>query len=330
MTYRAAVNISGLRLVIATVAFATALASALPAAQAGERADRQGDAVEVVHRYVWDDFVPGRKGIHLRTAALDGSDVTPIYDSPRGWTLDLIMDRAGRRVAFSPCCRLELPTMVVVDITTNEVLEPLTDHPRIDAVGGIGWSPDGRRIVFEGFSGHHPHRHSRLWTVRPDGSGLRKVLHLFRVTENGNFFVNDALAWTRDGFLYADQRGLRVARGGQSHLLLRRVWDFRISGDGDHLVTTRSRRDGDRWVWIGDPDGTDQRRLFRNEPSHGVAWYDDVTPSFDGQSLSAVRWTPDPVTDLDVYEVVTWDVDEGPESATVISVTGDNNLFTWN
>ena len=332
MTYGSAVNISGFRVVVAVVACATGIFAALPAtAEPVARAEERGDTVEVVHRYVWDEFVRGRKGIHLRTAERDGSDVTAVYDSPRGWTLNLVMDRAGRRVAFSPCCRVELPSMVVVDITTNEVSEPLADHPEIDAVGGIGWSPDGRRIVFEGFSGNYSHRHSRLWTVRPDGTGLRKLLHLFKTSDEGIFFDNKALAWTAEGILYSDIRGLRVARRGESRSLVRRAYDTRISGDGTRIVFTRYERgDSDRAIWIGDSDGTHLQRLFGNEPGHGKVWYDEVTPSYDGQSLSAVRWTSDPVSGFDVYEVVTWDVEEGPGSATVVSVTGDNNLFTWN
>ncbi len=322
-------NSSGLRSVIAVVACVTAM-TALPAsATPSVNSDAGGDTPEVVHRYVWDDFVRGRKGIHLRSAALDGSDVTEVYDSARGWTLDLILDRVGRRVAFSPCCRVELPALVVVDITTGEVQEPLADHPEIDAVGGIGWSPDGKRIAFEGFSGNYPHRHGRIWTVRPDGTGLRKILHLFNTSDDHAFFVNDTLAWTPDGILYSDGN-LRAARRGASRVILRRTTDVRISGDGSRIVTTRYPRNGNRSVWIGEPDGTDRRPLFDNEPGHGVTWYDDVTPSYDGESLSAVRWTQDPVTDYDVLELVTWEVDAGPGSATVVSVTGDNSIVTWN
>lgn len=314
---------------LATLMACLAVLSVVVPAEAEDPDAREarGDTDEVVHRYVWDQFIPGRKGIHLRTAALDGADVTAVYDSRRGWTLDLTMDRTGHRVAFSPCCQVALPAMVVVDITTKAVWEPLANHPEIDAIGGIGWSPDGRRIAFEGFSGSYPHRHGRIWTVRPDGTGLRRVLHLFNAANANRFFSNEALAWTSDGILYSDGRDLRVARRAESHVVLPRVLSVRISGDGLHVVTTRFRRDGSRSVWMGDPDGTDQRRLFRNEPGDG-AWYKNVTPSHDGQSLSALRDTSD--FEGEHYNVVTWNVHDGPGSAAVIDVTDDNYVFTWN
>lgn len=318
------------RLIVASLGCLVILAQ-VPTAQGehGGPALTVGDTDDVIHRYVWDEYIPGRRGLHLRSASPDGSDVRSVYDSPRGWTSHLTMDRSGHRVAFSPCCRTELPAIVVVNITNGMVSEPLADHPEIDAVGGIGWSPDGRRIAFEGFSGQYPHRHGRIWTIRPDGAGLRRVLHLFNTADDSKFYANDALAWTSEGILYSDGDDLRVARRGESRVVLPRVWTVRISGDGLHIVTTRFRRDRPRSVWIGDPDGTDQRRLFFNEPGTG-AWYADVTPNYDGQLLSAIRESPDPSGEGDRYEVVTWGVDESPRSATVMNRTEDIYVFSWN
>lgn len=152
----------------------------------------RGTDADVVHRVVWDQWRRGRKGIHLRSALLDGTDRRPVYDSRRGWTLELSLDRSGQRVAFAPCCRSELPTMVVAPVLGGEAFEPLKNHPRIYAVGGIGWSPDGRRIAFEGWHGKAPDHHKSIWTIRPDGSGLRNVLDRPR----GRFDASPSLAWT--------------------------------------------------------------------------------------------------------------------------------------
>lgn len=317
---------SSLRVLVAIVACLSLLMSGPPSTAAHPSSlNDQGDNDPIVHRYVWDQVIPGRRGIHLRSAELDGSNETPLYDSRRGWTLELTMDRAGRRVAFSPCCRADQPSLVVVDITNNEVLEPLVAHPKIDSVGGIGWSPSGRRIAFEGFSGRYPHRHARIWTIRPDGTGLRQVLHLFN-TATETYYNNDALAWTSDGILYSDNKDLRAAWKGESQMVLPRARSVRISGDGLSIVTTRLGRGGHRWVWFGNSDGTDQRRLFRNEP--GGTWYRDVTPSYDGQTLSAVRDSP--TVEGDQYSVVTWPVDTDPAAATIIDLADSSYLFTWN
>jgi TolB protein len=50
---------------------------------------------------------------------------------------------------------------------------------RLDAGDHPDWSPDGRRILFR--APEHFFAGSNLWTVRPDGTGLKQLTH-FRST----------------------------------------------------------------------------------------------------------------------------------------------------
>ncbi|MCW2786545.1 MAG: WD40-like Beta Propeller Repeat [Marmoricola sp.] len=279
----------------------------------------------MLHRVVWDQYREGRDGIHLRSANLDGSNLRSIYDLPHGFTTELTMDRAGRRVAFAPCCRAKYPALVVVPVLGGKALKPLARHRQIDFVGGIGWSPSGSRLAFEGKHVTGPRGGPMsLWTIRPDGTGLKHVLTIHGGRPGS---INDALAWTRDGILYSDGKNLRSASAGRSHLVLRHVASVRISGNGQHLVTERDLGQGQS-VWIGNADGTGQRRVLSQGVGGQSPTYFDVVPSYDGSRLLADRMLPGSGQSID--DVVTWATEAGPQSATVVGFADPDTSVTWN
>lgn len=279
----------------------------------------------VRHRVVWADGERAEPGIHIRSMERDGTDVRSAYDWPHGFTLELSLDPAGRRVAFAPCCRSALPLLVVAPVRGGKALEPLKKKPsRFDFIGADAWSPNGKRIVFEGVSGPAGARVPTIWTVRPNGKGLRRVLVLPPLAPDGGGF-GTSLAWTADGILYTDGTDLRVARSGGSELVMRNVTAVDISGDGSRLVLDRVEAD-ERSVWMSDPDGTHRRKLLvQDGPEDGTA-YHSITPSYDASELLATRRGPD-------YEetLVTWRVSDGPGSATVLELPDLYTLATtWN
>ena len=211
---------------------------------------------QVVHRVVWDDFAASDRGIHLDSANIDGTNLRSVYDQPRGFTMYLTMDPSGTHVAFSTCCRDEFPALVVVPVLGGKALKPLAHHRDIYFVGGIGWSPDGKRLAFEGST--RSDQKTPLWTVKPDGTQLRHVLTL------RNRYINPELAWTPKGILYSDGRDMRRAAGGSSHVVMSHVWSLRMSGDGQHILTNRIK-DGKRSVWYSATDGTAQGAPVRDE-----------------------------------------------------------------
>lgn len=294
------------------------LAAPVQAAEAGP------EKPAVLHRIVWADATRVNPGMHIRSMERDGAGVRAVYDWPHGFTLDLSLDRTGRRVAFSPCCRTALPLLVVAPVLGGKAREPLKKGAHIDFVGGIGWSPNGKRIAFEGFSGPTESRVTTIWTVRPNGKGLRRVLD---IPSPGPHEVvsNDHLAWTGNGILYSDGEDLRAARSGQSSLVMQNVHGVRISGDGRRLVLDRVKS-GRRSVWMSRPDGTHRRKLFvQGEPGEGTL-YLGVAPSYDASELLATRHRSGSED-----QVVTWRVRRGPGSATVVELPDEHTTgATWN
>jgi len=272
---------------------------------------------------VWDDFVKGRKGIHLRAAHTNGSDAARIYDSVNGFTLELSLDPGSRWVAFSPCCRDTLPRLVVASTDGGRTKEPLAHQRQFHSVGGIGWSPNGKQIAFEGYSGPEGQVKRAIYTIRPSGRGLRHVLDL-PLTEDGPA-SNEALAWSRNGILYSDGQDLRIAQGGTSRLVLPRATSVRISGDGRRIVTVRPVQ-GERTLWVGRPDGSHQRQVATLTAPPSAPFYSSITPDHGGTHLLAFRLTNEPG---DSGSVVIWTVGESPASAEVLSMHSVAAV-TWN
>lgn len=236
------------------------------------------------------------------------------------------MDRSGHWVAFSPCCHVALPTLVVASVMGGKVLEPLAKHPLIYAVGGIGWSPDGRRIAFEGWTGSYPDNYKSLWTVRPDGTGLRRVLK----RPKGRYNSSNALAWTHDGILIVSGRNLVAVKAGETRTILRRVSQVRISGDGKRIVTKRFNRRGQS-LWIGNPDGSDHSRIVGPFNAGETIWYDDVIPNYDATAMLSYRDVPATDTASSSNDFVTWDSSDGPSGASVFELINKGGYpATWN
>ncbi|HTW17613.1 MAG TPA: hypothetical protein VMF51_20965 [Nocardioides sp.] len=285
-------------------------------------------APKVGHRVVWDHYRRGVKGIHLRSARVDGTGVRRIYDLPKGFTTSLTMDGAGRRVAFATCCSDRLPQLVVAPVRGGKPIEPLARHPHLVAVGGIGWSHDGRRLAFEAVSERNGERVHGIWTVRLDGRELTQVLVLPSPDEHHQVVINDALGWTRDGILYSDGTNLRSARAGHSKLVLRNVRSVRITGDHRRIVIERRR--GERSsTWIAAADGGHARRLLSNGKPGVTTIYHDVTPNRDGTELLAYRARPT-ADGPDDTDVIVWSVGRKVRSATELPVVAGNPTVTWN
>jgi hypothetical protein len=256
-----------------------------------DRVEARADSDTTLHRVVWDEYRRGRNGIHLRSARVDGTDVRAVYDSPSGFTLNPTLDGEGRRVAFGTCCRDSFPQLVVVSARGGKAREPLSRQQELFAVGGIGWSPNGKRLAFEGYSGSGEDQFKGIWTVRPSGRDLDLVMRLPVLDQNGQPVINDALGWTSEGILYSDGTDLRSARNGRSQLILRNVNSVRLSGNQRRIVVRRdatSRRPPS--VWVSRTDGTRLKRMLVQRPIEGgFPFYKNVTPNYDGSQMLSWR-----------------------------------------
>lgn len=61
-------------------------------------------------------------------------------------------------------------------------------------VKGPEYSPGGKRIVFEGIPEGKPYTHGGIWTIRPDGSHLRRLTAPY-----SNGYTDESPSWSPDG-----------------------------------------------------------------------------------------------------------------------------------
>jgi TolB protein len=137
------------------------------------------------------------------------------------------------------------------------------------------WSPDGRRLSFDRMPAGPDWRHSRIWTIRPDGTGARPLGRgtWGRWSPDGTKLVLSATTPNSDGDLF-----VMNPDGSGRHRLLATpeneqpaAW----SPDGKRILFTRFGSDGAD-VYVMDADGSHVRRLTRSSG-------DDV----------AAGWSPD-------------------------------------
>ena len=153
----------------------------------------------------------------------------------------------------------------------------LTPDPRpaVFDDGAPAWSPDGARIAFRSNRGGT----ADLWTMRPDGTDLR------RVTDSPDFDTDPA--WSPDGARIAFRRQLEtggndlaiVAAAGGEPTRLARPLDQRTPAwtpDGGRLVFAEQAGPGDRpELHSMRPDGSDVRRVTTDG-----AWGGGLNPTF--------------------------------------------------
>jgi Tol biopolymer transport system component len=96
--------------------------------------------------------------------------------------------------------------------------EPLANLPRgFKLIEAMRFTPDGRRIVF---TGRTAAVRAGVWSVKLDGSGLRKLVTLRS--------LSDAAVFSPDGrwMAYTDRKGtmVRPVSVGHAHRLLKGLW----------------------------------------------------------------------------------------------------------
>jgi Tol biopolymer transport system component len=163
----------------------------------------------------------GRQGIYLVNAdggasqLLVGSDgmipSNPAW-SPDGSQIAFFNSRLPKPQVQSPSQLLSNISTINPDGTGKRVLVDLNRQVGGAAFyGELAWSPDGSMLAFSMGSGP---KHSEIWVVRADGTGLRQITH-------GGY--NWGPAWSPDGSQIAFRSDLR-------NLFL-----FTVSPDGSGL-----------------------------------------------------------------------------------------------
>ena len=153
-------------------------------------------------------------------------------------------------------------------------LRTLTDSAQWDV--DAQWAPDGRSLTFTRMPPGADWLHAWVWTMRRDGTGLRRVARgqLARWSPDGANLILDAPTERSDGDLF-----VVGADGGKPRLLLASPELDQPAGwspDGKKILFTRfndsSGRDTD--VYVMNADGTGVRRLG---PGLAGGWSPDGT-----------------------------------------------------
>jgi Tol biopolymer transport system component len=275
---------------------------------------------------VWAQDGTGLRNLHLRSARVDGSRLRKVFDNPRGFTTSLVMDPSGRRVALATCCRADLPSLVVAPVGGGRHREPLARHPELEAVSGIGWSPDGRSLAFQAVTDRGGARTASIWTVGVDGSRLHEVLELGDVLADDAPSLDETMAWTDDGILYTEDLELLLATDGRATRVMGNVGAVRVSGDGSRLVLLRGAGAPRIQVWVARPDGSGARRVAALPTGGDTMYSRDVVPNHDGSRLMVLRSTYR--DGRFEHRWMAWDVDGGLRSAVPLPIT-DTVAAAW-
>ena len=149
---------------------------------------------------------------------------------------------------------------------------------------GIGWSPDDRRLVFEGGVNEAGEYTEYLWTIKTNGTGLRRSIEASIAT----WSRASASATTWPGQPTASPTLATVAwfsvHQGEERLLVRNVRRLYISGNGRWLFVSRASRTGSFWTLRPNGDGL-ERIISKTSPHPGMGYLMPLVPNYTGRRL---------------------------------------------
>jgi Tol biopolymer transport system component len=194
---------------------------------------------------VSDIWIMDPDGSHGRPLVRD-----PANDSQPAWAPD------GRSFVFTRDSGGQ-PQLYMYSFSDGRV-QPLTQPGTWRDAYAASWSPDGRRIAFAGGLAKDASDNGDLFTVQPDGSGVR------RLTSTPTWDESDP-DWSPDGtrVLYARQHGYADPQlmtigssGGRPHRLMRSsLGDPAWSPDGRSIAATG--------IVIASSDGSHPRKIIQ-------------------------------------------------------------------
>lgn len=231
-----------------------------------------------IRRYLGPDRTKGA----IFTVAPDGSRERQLT-APVGKAGDDYPDWApdGSFLAFQRCslaCRLFTVTADGAGLKALPGCKPNQGPPKCADVSYPAISPDGKRIAFVRAFGHISDDqidHVGIYTMRLDGSGLRRVtLPKLRTAEDGD------PQWSPDGrrIVFVRHNFSAKPKGGQA------VFVVNADGTGQRRVTAWKLRAGDGPDWS--PDGT--QILFRSPETENFLNSNIFTIHPDGTGLRQV------------------------------------------
>lgn len=227
--------------------------------------------------------------VRVYAAKLDGEDRVSVFrQNAPGLIGSMTLSPDATQVALMPLnFKTNRTRLVIADIDGERSVDLLDRvRPFLNA-DRPGWSPNGRRIVFEGEVREAGKRRLFLWSIRRDGKQLRK---LAAVRQDSEYSPGDVTAWTRKGIYFESDGNLMRLHKGHVREALPRTGRVLLSGDGRWLVLSRYRNLKTS-LWRMRPDGSDLERLIsRINPDDATQFVYVIGPNGDGtRLLSAVE-----------------------------------------
>ncbi len=150
--------------------------------------------------------------------------LTPYVEPPKNEAIDFDLSTSpdGKRIAFTRFASGGLAARIFVMRANASNPHPITP-PRLEG-GQPDWSPNGRRIAFDS---NAPRNGSSIFTVRPDGSDIRRLTP-------PRFPHNDALpSWSPQG-----NRIVFVSDRNYPDACCLDLFAIKPDGSGEHMIDT--------------------------------------------------------------------------------------------
>jgi TolB protein len=237
---------------------------------------------------VYQTSAPGNFDIY--TMRVDGSDtkklaespandITPVW-SPDGKTIAFVSERTGNRDVF-------------VMNTDGSNPRNLTNHPSMDI--HPSWSADGKRFLFSSNRGNSDSNDYDLYEMAVDGSDVRRITSGPDIDTYGS--------WSPDGKLIVTRRVVAgnnevfvMDRDGKNPRNLTNSPDYDgwpvWSPDGRRIAYAGGPADGNHYIHLVSPDGSNRVQLTAAPPGLGFNYDTQPCFSFDGRRLAFTRYRP--------------------------------------
>ena len=262
---------------------------------------------QIAFSYGGDLWIVSRNGGEARRLTSDvGIEINPVF-SPDGAMIAFTGEYDGNEDVY-------------VVPAAGGIPKRLTTHPDPDQV--VGWTRDGKSVLFRSTRGAYAARYAQLYTVGLSG-GLPEVLPLPMAFEGSYSPDSSELAYvpfTNFREQWDFYRGLKHYRGGTASP----IWIARLSDSSIEKVPRKDSNDstpmwlGDKVYFLSDRDGPVNLYMYDTKTKQVKA----AIPS-NGVDIKSASAGPDAIVYEQFGAIHLFDPATGQEHAVSIQVTGD-------
>jgi tricorn protease len=262
---------------------------------------------QIAFSYGGDLWVVDRSGGEAKRLTSDvGIEIDPLF-SPDGTMIAFTGEYDGNEDVY-------------VVPAAGGIPKRLTTHPDADQV--VGWTRDGKSVLFRSTRGAYAARYAQLYTVGVTG-GLPELLPLPMAVEGSYSPDSSHLAYvpfTNFREQWNFYRGLKHYRGGEASP----VWIAKLSDSSVEKVPRKDSNDstpmwvGDKVYFLSDRDGPVNLYVYDTKSKQVSA-----SVASNGVDIKSASAGPDAIVYEQFGSIHLFDPATGKEHAVPIQVTGD-------